>query len=83
MPRAVRVSYQHHIKAPLDVPARARGEPLPTLRFTVDASLSLRTFAKELEPSLSPSSGDLASVADWGGELVGTTASDRFAPPLR
>ncbi len=58
------------LKAPLD----EEGEHAPfKLRFTEDAYEMLMEFAEELEPRMGPG-GELDSLADWAGKLVGAIA---------
>lgn len=72
----IHANYQRRIRALLelshDTDEEGNARPHP-LMLTADARAVLDRFQAELEPRLGPS-GDLESISDWGGKLVGGVA---------
>jgi putative DNA primase/helicase len=76
VPEQVRETYRRSVMALLRIPAVSNQEGNMTpyvLRLSSEAGHLLQAFEAELEPRLGPF-GDLGSMSDWAGKLVGTTA---------
>lgn len=73
MPRPVRDTYHHALLNLLEMESATdeTGAPTPhLLTLSPEAAMLLEEFEAETEPRLSEF-GDLGSMADWGGKLVG------------
>jgi replicative DNA helicase len=73
VPDSVRALYYKNVRALLELSSKNDEFGQPTthiLTFSLSATVSLHSFASELEPKLLPL-GELGSMADWGGKLVG------------
>ena len=74
VPPQVRQIYQQSVRALLDLPTGTDDQGKPAahvLRLATPAQAELHAFQRWVEPQLAEF-GDLGSMTDWGGKLVGT-----------
>jgi replicative DNA helicase len=70
MQKPIAEAYRAHLRRLLFLPTRQDGSPEVVL-LDPSAQQCFEEFAEWIEPRLSQDTGDLASIPDWAGKLVG------------
>ncbi len=76
VPRTIRTTYETYVDELLSLPwtTGSEGEKIAhELHFSDGARVRFLEFMKRLEPALART-GELGTIADWGGKLAGTVA---------